>query len=221
MFDPVSQGLAAVSSRSIAAAPLVFLAGAVTSIGPCVAPRFIAVAGMSAGRTRAQTLALTAAFMGGLIATYAAFGAISSLLARATQLSTFTYMAVAAGLAASGIITLWREEKQCSYAHRERAHSSSMGGAFMLGASFALVVSPCCTPLVVAIVAYGAAAGSAVYASTLLACFALGHALPILAVALGTQRVSDVLGRHSVRQAVSVVSATLMLGLAGYYAILA
>lgn len=220
MLDPVSQSLAAVSTGSVTAVPLVFLAGAATSIGPCVAPRFIAVAGMAAGKTRGQTLSLAAAFIAGLTVTYAAFGAVSSLLIRAAQLSTLTYIAIAVLLGVGGLLTLWREQRQCSHAQPHR-RDAGVGASFLLGASFALVVSPCCTPLVVGILAYSAAAGSTVYASALLACFALGHALPIIAVAFGVQRVGDVLGRHSVRQAASVISGTLMLGLAGYYAILA
>jgi cytochrome c biogenesis protein CcdA len=96
-----------------------------------------------------------------------------------------------------------------------------MGGAMLLGASFALVVSPCCTPLVAGIVAYTSASGSAAYGSLLLVSFALGHALPIIPVAFGVNRAARLLQRHAVRQAASVVSATLMLALSAYYAVLA
>lgn len=220
MFDPISQGLAAVSARSVYAPALVVLAGAASSIGPCVAPRFIAVAGLTAGKSRAHALALVGAFVAGLTATYAAFGAVSSLLGRATQLSTYTYVAVAAALALGGVMTLWHGQSDCGHAH-EHAKNGSIGGALLLGASFALVVSPCCTPLVLGILAYTSAAGSPVYGSGLLACFALGHALPVVAVAFGMNGMTGALQRYGVRQAAGVVSATLMLGLAAYYAVLA
>ncbi len=220
MFDPVSQGLAAVSTRNASAPALIFAAGAVTSVGPCVAPRFIAVAGLAAGKSRRDTALLACAFVVGLTATYAAFGAVSSLLGRATQFSTFTYFGVAAALAFGGALTLWREEKTCRHA-RERTANASAGGALLLGASFALVLSPCCTPVVLGILAYTSSTGNAAYASALLACYAVGHALPIAAVALGMHRVTALLQRHSVRQAAAVVSGTLMLGLAGFYAVLA
>jgi cytochrome c biogenesis protein CcdA len=113
MLDPVVQGLTAVSSRSAYAAPLVFLAGAASSVGPCVAPRFIAIAGMTAGKSRLQTAVLVAAFVCGLTATYAAFGAVSPLLARATEWSTFTYVIVAIVLGAGGVVTLWRGGPAC------------------------------------------------------------------------------------------------------------
>lgn len=220
MFDPISQGLTAVSTRSGYAPPLVLLAGAVTSVGPCVAPRFIAVAGLAAGKSRRQALVLVLGFVAGLVAAYAAFGAVSSLLVRATQLSTWVYIIVAAALATGGVVTLWRGQNRCAHMH-SRARENGAGGALLLGASFAFVVSPCCTPLVLAIVAYTSAAGNPAYGSVMLGCFALGHALPILGVGLGMNGVTSALQRYGVRQAAGVVSATLMLGLAAYYAVLA
>jgi cytochrome c-type biogenesis protein len=220
MFDPIAQGMGAVSARSAYAPLLVFAAGAVTSIGPCVAPRFIAVAGLAAGKSRRQTVMLVASFIGGLTSTYAAFGAVTSLLGRATQLSAYTYSAVALALAAGGVVTLWRDRAGCGGAHGYRL-GFGCGGTLLLGASFALVVSPCCTPLVLAILTYTSAAGSVAYGSILLACFALGHAFPIAAVAFGTHGITRLLQRHSVQQAAAMVSGTLMLGLAGLYAVLA
>ncbi|HET9097710.1 MAG TPA: cytochrome c biogenesis protein CcdA [Candidatus Baltobacteraceae bacterium] len=220
MVDPFSMGLAAVSTRSVYAPPLVFLAGAASSVGPCVAPRFIAVAGLTAGKSRAQAIVQMFAFVTGLTAAYASFGAVASLLGRATQFSTWTYAALALALALGGLLTLWRGQEDCSHAHA-RANTAGAGGALLLGASFALVVSPCCTPLVIGILTYTSAAGNAAYGSALLACFALGHALPVMGVALGTGGVMGVLQRYGVRRAAGVVSATLMLGLAAYYAVLA
>lgn len=220
MFDPISQGLAAVSSGSPFAAPLVFAAGAASSVGPCVAPRFIAIAGLTAGQSRARAAALVGAFICGLCLVYASFGVVSSLLARAAQFSSWTYWTVAFALLVGGCITLWREDTHCDHAHASD-RKSGIGAAFLLGGSFALVVSPCCTPLVIGIVTYASAAGNPAYASILLACFGLGHALPIAFAALGSSGATTVLTRLSARQAGSVVSATLMLGLAAYYAVLA
>lgn len=199
---------------------LMFAAGAVTSIGPCVGPRFIAVAGLASGKSRKNALMLVGAFVAGLALAYAAFGAVSSLLGRATQLSTCTYILVAVGLAAGGCVTLWREER-CCHALGHTGAGAGPGGAFLLGASFALVLSPCCTPVVIGILTYTSAIGNAVYGSALLLCYALGHALPIVAVAFGMRGVTGVLERHTMRQAASVVSGTLMLALAAFYGILA
>lgn len=220
MLDPVAQGLEAVSARSAYAGPLIFAAGVASSIGPCVAPRFIAAAGLAAGRAPRQAMVLVLAFVSGLTLTYAAFGAASTLLSRAAQFSAYTYWTVAAALALGGCITLWRGETSCVHLHGAQRNVSA-GAAVLLGSSFALVVSPCCTPLVIGILSYASASGNAGYASILLACFAVGHALPIVAAAFGVNGASRFLERHAVRQAASVISGALMFALSAYYAVLA
>jgi cytochrome c biogenesis protein CcdA len=118
----------------------------------------------------------------------------------------------------SGIHALWGEENN---AHRcGRPPIRSHGAAFFLGASFALVVSPCCTPLVLGILAYSSATGNAWYGSALLACFAVGHSVPLLAAAGGTHGAGAILERCGARRAAGVLGAGLMLALAGYYAVL-
>lgn len=220
MFDPALQSLAAVSARSSAAPLLLFAAGALTSVGPCVAPRFVALAGLTIGTTRRQSLALIAAFVAGLIAVYSTFGAASRLIAGAAALSPYTYAALAVALAVGGFSTLWRADKLCAHAAHER-NAGTPGAAFFLGASSGLVISPCCTPLVLGVLAYTTSSGSFAYGSALLAAFALGHALPVIAVGFGVNRIGSILHRYSLRQASAVIGGTLMLGLAGYYGALA
>ncbi len=219
MFDPITQGLAAASSQTPFAFPLAFAAGAATCLGPCVAPRFIAAAGLAANRSRRDGALAIASFVAGLVTSYASFGVLAHALERLGALSGWVYGIVAACLAYAGVRELWQDEKLC--AHAERVGSRGAGQAYFLGASFALVVSPCCAPMLLGIVTYSAAAGNSGYAGALLACFALGHALPVFCVAAGAGGVGAVLRRYALRQAAGVVSATLMLALAGYYAVLA
>ncbi|MFN2529636.1 MAG: cytochrome c biogenesis protein CcdA, partial [Candidatus Baltobacteraceae bacterium] len=86
-----------------------------------------------------------------------------------------------------------------------------------MGGSFAFVISPCCTPLVVAILAYCSQIHNAFYAAGLLSVFALGHALPIVALASGAGLISRVLQRLNLEEALQVVGGALMLALCGYY----
>lgn len=219
MFDPISQGLAAAGSQSLRAFPLVFAAGALTSVGPCVAPRFIAVAGLTANRSSREGTRVLAYFTIGLVTVYAAFGASASMLPRAAALSTLVYALVAACLAWAGARQLWRPSPACMHSDEsQRAYGA--GAPFFLGASFGLVLSPCCTPVVAGILTYSAAAGNPLYGSALLACFALGHALPIFGAGAGSHGLSTLLLRHDVRQAACLMSATLMLSLSAYYAVL-
>ncbi|MDQ2871523.1 MAG: cytochrome c biogenesis protein CcdA [Candidatus Eremiobacteraeota bacterium] len=210
----------AIATRSAAAPALVALAGLLTSVGPCVAPRFIAVAGLSAGRGPAAATAIACAFVAGLAAAYSAFGAISSLLGRFAVLSHAMYWAIAGALLVGGCASLWKGAPECGHASAPKG-ASSFGGAFLLGASFAFVVSPCCTPLLLAILAYSNAMGDPAYGSLLLASLALGHAAPVLAVGLGASATGTFVERLALKQGTAVVSAALMLALAGYYLVLA
>lgn len=220
MFDPIPQALDAVSSGSARAFPLVFAAGLLSSVGPCVAPRFMAAASLASNGYRRNGAMLVCSFVAGLVTMYAGFGAGASMLGRALSASTWLYGALALALSISGAASLWRDEPICSH-ECASGQAPRSGGAFLLGASFALVVSPCCTPLVFAVLTYTSAAGSPLYGSALLGCFALGHALPILTAGAGAGSISALLTRYAVRRAASVVSATLMLALAGYYGVLA
>ncbi len=221
MFDAVGMSLRAVAEHSAYGFPMVFVAGALTSIGPCVAPRFIAVAALTTGQTPGKALGTTASFVGGLAAAYATFGLAASLLGRVTEASSAIYALVAAAMFLGGVATLAAgKPRHCS--HSESAPlQRSFGGPFLLGASFACVVSPCCTPLVVGILAYTTAVGNAVYGSALLVTFALGHALPVVAVGGAAGNLGRFFARLQVREATSIVSGALMLAMGLYYAVLA
>jgi cytochrome c-type biogenesis protein len=112
------------------------------------------------------------------------------------------------------------EETHCT-THVPVRRRAGFGGSFLLGASFALVLSPCCTPLVIVILAYTSTSGDPWYGSALLAIFAVGHALPLLGIGAGAQRVGALLARPRLKSATSTAAATLMLSLAAYYAVLA
>ena len=219
MFDPVALALQSVALSRPAAFGLVFAAGVVTSIGPCMAPRLIAISSLSARGHGTKAYAAAGAFVAGLVVAYASFGLFASMLGEVSALSRWIYLCIAAGLAAGGVTTLMRQ--------RSCAHSASdstivaPGAAFLLGGSFAFVISPCCTPLVVAILAYCTQMHNAAYGAGLLAVFALGHAVPVVALAGGTSVVVSALRRFNLDEAMRVVGGSLMLALCGYYLCLA
>jgi thiol:disulfide interchange protein DsbD len=128
-------------------------------------------------------------------------------------------------LAVAGVVTLLRGA-HASHAHenvteRQIGTQASLGGTFLLGASSAFVVSPCCTPVVAGIAGLTTASGHTGEGVALLAAFACGHALPVVSAgALGT-RVARCLRNVAASHASAVVAGTLMLALAAYYGVLA
>lgn len=218
MIDPIAASAFAVAQRTAAAPFLVWLSGVVSSFGPCVAPRFVALAACSAQARSPR--ALLAAFIGGLVAAYASFGCAASLFVVAHAASSKVYALVAAALFAGGAVTIVRADEGCCGAPSGRAPARSLGGVFLLGASFAFVLSPCCTPLVLMVLAYTSSVGDPLYGAGLLGAFGLGHALPLIALGAAGTGFASAVRRMIPEQAVSIASGALMVGLAGYYALL-
>ncbi len=218
-MDVIAASTVAVANGNGAAPGLVFAAGVISSIGPCVAPRFIAMSACASGTRR--TSLVVATFTAGLIAAYASFGFAVSLFGGLRTSASVVYGVVAAGMLIAGIVALWRADYHaCNDEHRKES-PRSLGGIFLLGASFAFVISPCCTPLVATILAYTTVVGrSPAYGAMLLALFALGHAVPLIACGALSARVAHHLRRFALAQATSIVSGALMIALAGYYALL-
>ncbi|HEY0393369.1 MAG TPA: cytochrome c biogenesis protein CcdA [Candidatus Elarobacter sp.] len=228
MIDVVDAALRAAGARSAAAVPLLFAAGAATSIGPCAAPRYVAVAALAHAARKPWTV--IAAFACGLVAGYVALGlAIGTLglgagsLAVVQDRSPAVYALLAALLALAGIMTLLRagafaKSHSCGPAPRRGA---TCGGVFLLGASSVLVVSPCCTPILAGLAGLTMTTERAGGSATLLAAFACGHALPVVLIGAAGMRVAGVLRSVAASQASAIVAGGLMLALAAFYGTLA
>jgi thioredoxin:protein disulfide reductase len=228
VIDAVSAGLHAVAMRSPLAFPLVFAAGAVTSVGPCAAPRYVALAALVNASRRPWRI--VGAFAAGLVGAYVALGVAAGTVGALWSASRLVYAALAVALALAGIATVLRGGG-ASHVHERSAAvgigaaaaagRTSLGGTLLLGASSAFVVSPCCTPIVAGIAGLTTASGHTGTGVALLATFACGHALPVVSAgALGT-RVARALRHLAASHAPAVVSGTLMLALAAYYGVLA
>ena len=238
MTDVLGAGLQAAATRSPLAYPLVFAAGIVTSVGPCVAPRYVAVAVLANAARRPWPV--IAAFVAGLIGAYVALGLAAGALGGLWLTSSTVYVVLAVALAAGGLVTLLRadtHEHAGEHGHTPHTQgqrhehggdtaaakraSASLGGTLLLGASSAFVVAPCCTPVVAGIAGLTILGGRTLEGALLLTAFGLGHALPLLAAGVLGRRVAGLVGRCTASAAPGVVAGTLMLALAAYYGVLA
>jgi thiol:disulfide interchange protein DsbD len=232
MSDPASDAVAAILHGDLARFPVVMLAGVISSIGPCVAPRYIALASVVNGRRRGWTII---AFVAGIVTAYTALGCAAGLLGEVARNASVLDVILAVALAIAGLVTLLRRsqhhahDRQCRHGHTSIRDDGSgnerpsprLSGIFCLGAASALVVSPCCTPIVAAVVAFPALEPSALGRAALLAAFALGHATPLLLMGSCGSLAVTRLQRWTASPAPSVVSGSLMLGLGAYYGALA
>lgn len=190
------------------------LAGALTSCGPCLAPRALAVAALGAhgGRRRPAAAAFVAGTAAGYVLMGFSVGGIAPLIAG----SQTAYGLLAAGLALTGATMLLRDAGCAAHS----THRLSLGGAAGLGAASVLVLSPCCTPIVFAVAATAGTDG-ALRAALALAAFAGGHLTPVVVCAVLGERAARAVGRIAGAQPAVTVAGALTLALGAYYALLA
>ena len=170
-----------------------FAAGVLTIASPCVLPMAPVVLGASIaqpGRMRPLFIALGFAVAFSMAAL--ALGAFSSAL----PLSPGLLRELSAlALAAFGILMLWTRPMH-AFAGRlggvmtrvdelsRRAGAGNAGG-FVLGLSLGVLWTPCAGPVLGSILALIATATDLAWAAVLLGCYALGAALPMLAIGYG------------------------------------
>jgi cytochrome c biogenesis protein CcdA len=212
--DIAGEALRLLSARSPLAIPALFGAGAVTSIGPCVAPRYVALTALAQRSGRPwQTAAI---FALGVVGAYVALGTASGLLSAVRGWSSAIDVALAGALAAGGCMTLLRDDAG-GHMHHARA-TASAGGTCLVGACSALVASPCCTPLVAAIGMLSMFDGRPLETALLVAAFAGGHALPLVAAVVLGRCPTARIGSGAASRA---IAGTLMIALGTFYGLLA
>ena len=221
MIDPAGAALRAAASGSALAYPLLFAAGVATSVGPCVVPRYLTVAALAHARRPRRRIA---AYVTGIVIAYVLLGVAAGALGMLWRTSGAIYGSLAVLLAAGGAVTLLHEPHACGGPCSHRTASPAGGGlgaALLLGAASALVVSPCCTPLIAGIAGLIVLGGRHTDGAALLGAFALGHVVPLLAAGTLGARIAGALARATVSQAPAVIAGTLMLALSAYYGLLA
>jgi cytochrome c-type biogenesis protein len=217
MIDPIASAIAAAALQSPWAPASAFAAGVATSVGPCVAPRFVAVAALASSPGVARWKAVSA-FAAGLCASYVALGVAAGFAARIAAISAHVYALLALALLAFGLKTLWSEAPTCLHGDPK---PRSLGGACLLGMSFALVASPCCTPVIVVLGSLAASGPSPAFGALLIGSYSAGHALPLVGAGFGWQWLGTRLDVRAWRPAMQTVGGALLLALAGYYGVLA
>jgi cytochrome c biogenesis protein CcdA len=194
-------------------------AGILAGLGPCTISRAFALRSLTANNSDAARWCRTLAFGCGLIAGYVAFGGLWIAFARAVDGAIVTYAVIAILCVAGGVATLWRAGGSHRCLASPRATDGWIGGAFMIGAGCTLIGSPCCGPLSAALAGGATLAYPPREAALLLAAYAFGHVVPVLAVLFAGERLGAALRKsHGLTDS---VAGGVMLGLGGYYAVLA
>jgi cytochrome c-type biogenesis protein len=175
---------------------LSFLAGALTSISPCVLPLIPILVGSALQEHPAGPLALTF----GLALSFAGLGVALASVGFAIGIDAAAIRTGAAVVMACFGVVLLSASLQERFARAgaplgnrvgavlAAAGTAGLPGQFVLGILLGLVWAPCSGPTLGAAVGLAASSGSAPRAALMMILFGLGAATPILALAYASRR---------------------------------
>jgi len=185
----------ALQHRPFVAVPLLFVAGLVTSLNPCIYPMIPMTAGTLAGvnpegRTRGRTIRLTLTYVSGLALFYALLGMIAGMsgsLFGTIGASFWARLVIGNLLLVFALAML--EVIPVRLPARLSAWAGSLGGGsypavFLLGTTSGLVAAPCGAPAFAAVLTWVATTRSAVLGFVYLFIFSLGMTALLVVVGL-------------------------------------
>lgn len=203
---------------------LVFLAGVITSIGPCnlsTVPVIIGyVAGTEAGKKRSFMMSLL--FTLGTATTFMLLGLIIAAVGGifGTSRSVLYYIVavvcITVGLNLLGILKLNVNfgGNLLTRAGEQRGYL----GSYILGLVMGLVGSQCGTPILLAILSLAMASGQWLYGATLLFVYALGRGVPIVAIGTFTGLVARMDQFARWNAVLEKVAGVMIILVGGYFA---
>src|SRR6266481_5521804 len=175
---------------------LALLAGVVTVAAPCTLPMLPILLGASVGQTgRARPAMIALGFV-------MSFSAVALLLSAITRAFDFDPNVLRTGaavlLAGFGLLMIWPAPFEwlsirltgAAGSIGQAAPSQGLFGGLVLGSTLGLVWTPCAGPVLGSILTIVATSKDVAWASALLVVYAIGAALPMLAIAYGGQAVT-------------------------------
>jgi cytochrome c-type biogenesis protein len=178
---------------------LALLAGVVTVAAPCTLPMLPILLGASVGQTGKVRPAMIA------LGFVMSFSAAALLLGAITRVFDFDPNVLRTGAAilllGFGLLMIWPAPferlsvrfsgltSRSGPAGGAISHPGNIGG-FVLGTSLGLVWTPCAGPVLGSILTVVATSANTAWASALLIVYAIGAAIPMLAIAYGGQTVT-------------------------------
>jgi cytochrome c biogenesis protein CcdA len=177
---------------------LALLAGIVTIAAPCTLPVLPILLGASVGHTGKARPAMIAL---GFVVSFSAVALLLSALTRVFDFDANVLRSAAAVLLLGfGVLMIWPAPFEWlsirlggllngSAANNVSAGPGALGG-FVLGTTLGLVWTPCAGPVLGSILTVVATSKDTAWASLLLVVYAIGAAIPMLAIAYGGQAVT-------------------------------
>lgn len=217
----------ALKNSSVLAYFFVFLGGLFTGFSPCILPFFPVIIGYVAKRTtnksngKLQGLFLSVAFTLGFALVFAVIGSITSIIGFALGgLNRFLYIIAAIIFILIGMHYLEVYQLNLSFLPKlnlRKPNRKGFIGAFSLGILLGLVLTPCATPVVAAILAYVTAKGSVLFGASLLFTYGIAHGLPLIIVGTSVGAMNFLLKTSGHRKKVEIISGAVFIALGFYF----
>ena len=222
---------AQLSSSPFTALPVLFIAGVLTSLAPCIYPMIpitaAIVGGSSVGaapRARWRTVLLTFTYVLGLALAYASVGLFAGLtgtLFGSISTNPWVYFAMAnllviAALAMLDVIPVrvptWLLTRAAT-----AGEGGSLYGVFVMGAASGLVAAPCSAPVMAAVLTWVTATKSGILGFIYLFVFSLGMCTLLIIVGLFSGTLARLPRAGEWMVWVKRLFALIMLAVAEYY----
>jgi thiol:disulfide interchange protein DsbD len=222
---------AQLSSSPLTALPVLFIAGVLTSLTPCIYPMIpitaAIVGGNSVGdgvRPRSQTALLTFSYVFGLAAAYASLGLVAGLsgtMFGSVSTNPWLYFTMAnlliiASLAMLDVIPVRLPTSLVTRA-ATAGKAGSLSGALVMGAASGLVAAPCSAPVMAAVLTWVTATKSGVLGFIYLFVFSLGMCTLLVIVGLFSGTLARLPRAGEWMVWVKRLFALIMLAVAEYY----
>lgn len=228
---------AQLSGNPAAALPLLFGAGVLTSLTPCVYPMIPITAAIVGGQSsseqsgamkasRWRPFGLSMAYVMGLATVYAGLGLLAGLTGTmfgTVSANPWAFFVMANLLLLAALAMLDVIPVRVPAALMQRAASAGTGGraagAFVMGAASGLVAAPCSAPVMAAVLTWVSTTRSAGLGFVYLFTFSLGMCTLLLIVGLSAGSLSRLPRAGAWMLTVKKLFAFTMLAMAEYYLI--
>ena len=226
-LEPAGGLSAALGSSPLLALAVLFGAGVLTSLTPCVYPMIPITASVISGTAQKgrpwRTAGLTATYATGMALLYALLGTVAGLtgtLFGTVSASPWALFAIGNlllvfALAMLGVLPVPVPKRLLEWAANREG--GSYGAVFVLGATSGVVAAPCGAPAFGAVLAWVAATGAGLMGFAYLFVFSLGMTALLVAVGLFSGAAAALPRSGKWMVAVKRIAAVIMLGVAEYY----
>ena len=214
--------------QPLRALPVLFLAGLVTSVTPCVYPMIPITVGILGGagaesRSRRRTVAYVLLYALGLALVYASLGLLAGMsgsLFGTISSNRWAYLVMAnllllAALAMLDVFPVSAPARLVAWAGRFGARSP--GSVFLMGATSGLVAAPCGAPAFAAVLTFVSHTRSAALGFLYLLVFSLGMTALLIVVGLSAGTLASLPKAGRWMSWVKKAAGVLILGMPEYY----